>query len=314
MRYQRFIGVDSGKSTTRLRATDADGTVLWSGEGPGFSYGSGASRDARAIVASIREAAGPLTSGPPTRLCAGLTGLPGSRQARQWVVDQLSTQWSAEVALVGDAVTAHAGALGAGGTVVAAGTGAAALSITRDGIWSLRDGLGPIVGDRGSAYAIGLRGLRAAADWHDGVGPRPAFADEVLAQVGGLGLPSLQRLHRNREQVAVIALLARTIAAHADRGDEAAVVICREAGEDLAMTAVAAVHALGAEADAVVSYSGRLLPMAAWVMAGFTRALEKAGLELRPPVSDPLQGALQLARGSEAQIYGGLVEWTGVAR
>lgn len=79
-----------------------------------------------------------------------------------------------QVALVADAVTAYAGALGSTpGAVVAAGTGLIAIGtdLTR---WRRADGWGHLLGDCGSGAWIGRAGLEAALRAYDGrPGDRP---------------------------------------------------------------------------------------------------------------------------------------------
>jgi N-acetylglucosamine kinase-like BadF-type ATPase len=102
------------------------------------------------------------------------------------------------------------------------------------------DGLGPLLGDHGGGYAIGLRALQATAraNWH----PRwhTAIASGVLAacRIRGQdtereGLICYMAKPRDRSEIAG---LARVVAAAAGQGDAVAMRIMREAAADLAST------------------------------------------------------------------------------
>ncbi|MFC7485940.1 N-acetylglucosamine kinase [Knoellia sp. CPCC 206453] len=314
MSTRRFIGIDSGKSATRVLATDDEGHVLWQGESGGFAYTSESGADLDDLVAAVRAAAGSLGDDVPTRLCAGLTGLPGHDADREVLKVTLAAMFSARVVLVDDVVTAHAGALARPGTVLSAGTGSVAIAVAADGRWARRDGWGPAVGDRGSAHDIGQSALRAAAAAADRTGMTTSMGDEIFAALGGADLEALQRLHRRPDRVAFVSGLARIVARHAEHGDEVARSICDSAGTDLAATAIAAAQAVGVDSEAPsVSYAGRLLTGAGPVRRAFHAALDAAGLELTPPAGDSLSGAVTLARSDEPGIYAGLMARQGTA-
>jgi N-acetylglucosamine kinase-like BadF-type ATPase len=318
MRHARFIGVDGGKSAVRVCAVDDSGAIMWQGDGPGFTYGTEAAADAESIVASILDAVRAAGASPneagPVRLCAGLTGLPGGVEERASLERALASTFAAEVILVDDAVAAHAGALtGSPGTVVAAGTGTVVLAVGADGRWARRDGWGPIVGDRGSAYDIGVQALRAAAASLDGSGSRTSLEQGVFAALGGTDLTALQRLYRAPDRVALVAGLARVVAEHADQADDTARAICERSGADLAATAVAAAGGVGFPPGSPVSYSGRLLAGAPVVARAFREKTEAAGLRWTEPSGDALAGAVLLARAGATGIHADLVARQGSA-
>lgn len=313
----RFIGVDGGKSGVRVCAVGESGAILWQGEGPGFSYGTGATGDADAIVEGILDAVQAAGVAPAqggrVALCAALTGLPGAAAEKVSLQETLASVFAGDVFLVDDAVAAHAGALaGRPGTVVSAGTGTVVLSVTSDGSWARRDGWGPVVGDRGSAYEVGVHGLRAAAAAHDGTGPQTSLEDSIFTALGGADLAALQRLYRATDHVALVAGLAPIVAAQAESGDIVARAICEQAGVDLAATAVAAARAVGL-VDGPVSSAGRFLTGAPTVASSFREAAQAAGLCWREPAGDALTGAVHLARFSVAGIHARLVARQGSA-
>jgi N-acetylglucosamine kinase-like BadF-type ATPase len=134
------------------------------------------------------------------------------------------------------------------GIVALSGTGSIVYGKTRDGRAVYLDGLGPLLGDHGSGYDIGLRAIRAAAmaGWH----PRHAtsFANDIYRSCGGKandrrGLSLIKYMIERRDRSA-IANLARFVTTAAENGDRVAQSILEEAAADLAATVYDAVDIL----------------------------------------------------------------------
>lgn len=197
------------------------------------------------------------------------------------------------VALAADAVTAYAGALGAGpGAVVAAGTGLIAIGtdLTR---WRRADGWGHLLGDCGSGAWIGRAGLEAALRAHDG---RPegsigllARAEEVFGPVRGL--PG--QLYPRPDRPAVLASFAPHVAACAD-GDPVAADILRAAARHMADSAAAVCPATG---EPRVALTGGLFKMGDPLLVPLEAELARRLPHARhvPAAGDPLRGAVRIA-------------------
>jgi N-acetylglucosamine kinase-like BadF-type ATPase len=136
----------------------------------------------------------------------------------------------------GPLALAHATA----GIVVLAGTGAFVYGRSPAGAEVFLDALGPLLGDAGSAFDIGLRAIRAAA--RAGWGPRHATAmaapliEACAAYAGGKGgfdLVSYMLQHRDRSE---LASLARIVDEHAEAGDVVARRVLEEAADAIAET------------------------------------------------------------------------------
>ena len=221
---------------------------------------------------------------------------------------QLATRLgTAHVSLAADAVAAHFGALGgAPGAMIAAGTGAIALSLDREGHWRRVDGWGHLLGDVGGAAWIGQQALAAALAAYDG---RDASGSRLLARATGLlgdpfGWPS--QVYGRDDRAGVLASIAIAVSDEADAGDAAATEIVSAAGRALAVTAAAAVV-------------GSVPPLVAWTGGVFAsrgvRAATIAELaRLRPDVevveaaASPLDGSLLIASRSESGNHGPSVD------
>ncbi|MEV0390680.1 BadF/BadG/BcrA/BcrD ATPase family protein [Nonomuraea sp. NPDC050643] len=292
---ESLISIDGGKSELRLLVDTRHGRQY--GVGPGMSYRPGEDGVAR-IFDSVRAAAGSVRlPASPAGAAVGLTGLPGDPALRRRLRSLLENFLGCPVHLVEDALLAHAGALAGVGTVLCAGTGTTVLSIGATGRSVKVDGWGPLLGDRGSAHAIGLAGLRAAAAACDGVGPATELADRLTAELGGTDLGSLQRFYRDAALVPRIAAFARTVLRAAER-DPVARGICAEAAAALAAGAAAAAARLP-DAGPRISYSGRLLVPGDLLHTFLATDLSDRGLDLVAPVATALEGGLILLRSQE---------------
>jgi len=291
------ITIDGGKSELRLLLRTAADRRL--GVGPGFSYRPGDDGVER-ILAAVRAAAAALPVPPAvTGVVAGLTGVPGEVAERRRLALGLERQFGGPAVVVEDSVLAHAGVLGGPGVVLCAGTGTTVLAVDAGGNHARLDGWGPHLGDRGSAYAVGLAGMRAAAAAYDGVGPPTVLADRLVAALGGRDLASLQRYYRDPDVVARTAAFARDVLDAAATADAVAGRICAAAATDLADAAEAASVRLGLRgADRRVSHSGRLLTPGNAVHQALSAELDARGLPLVAPVAEPLDGGPVLLRAA----------------
>lgn len=187
------------------------------------------------------------------------------------------------VRVVPDAQAALLGALGdRPGVLVLAGTGSIVLGWDGHGRWARAGGLGPLVGDEGSAFWLGREWLR------------------VRAARGGLGTV-LGAVHAP-DAVARIAARAPRVLARARRGDPAARRIARAAQEALAAQARDVARTLALRPPVNASWAGSVLDDA-WFRAGLARAVARAGLRARwhRPAAAPVAAALRLARRMTAE-------------
>ena len=189
------------------------------------------------------------------------------------------------VRVISDAEAAFTGALGDGsGLLVLAGTGSIVLGRNRRGQWRRAGGLGPLLGDEGSAFWIGREWLRVnARAWN--------FA-------------RARKLARSADVVARIAALAPQVLRRGRHGDRQARAIVRAAQDHLATLARQVTRELRLPRPVPVSWAGSLLGDRAF-RAGFWRALRQKGVTARavvparPPVVAAHTLAARLARGAK---------------
>lgn len=186
------------------------------------------------------------------------------------------------VRVISDVEAAYRGALGEGGGVlVLAGTGSIALAGDGRGRFARAGGLGPLLGEPGSAFSIGRASLATSA----------RAGDDLRAR----------RLACAPDAVARVAAQAPRVLRRARAGDRQARAIVTRAQADLAELGLTAARRLGLRAPIRVSWAGRLMGDARF-RAGVWRAMRRAGVSLRvrAPHESALHAAARLARATEA--------------
>jgi glucosamine kinase len=181
------------------------------------------------------------------------------------------------VRVISDAQAAYSGAMGdRPGILVLAGTGSIAIGRSENGRWARAGGLGPLLGDEGSAFWIGRQWLRAASRGED-------FAP-VRAIISGPGA------------VARIAALAPRVLRRARNGHPIARRIVAEAKRHLAGLAEALTRELRLKEPVAVSWAGSLLGNQHF-RSGFRRQLRMSQLSVQmvSPGASPLIATARMA-------------------
>lgn len=297
------IGVDGGATTTRAVVIDEDWTVIARGEaGSSNSYSVGEARAVQNVLSAIQNAL--RSSGiEPEQIESwglGLAGAIGETEQEQWrevlrAAGQ-STLGAAKLAIDEDVVAAQKGAFGGeAGAVCIAGTGANCFGINARGERSRADGLGPLLGDRGSGYAIGEAALRAACLMHDGCLLKTSLLPQVLSALQVASIDELvQRVYApdfDKSRVAALFPLVLSAAAH---DDAEARRILRQAGTELALTAASVLKHLQIERVAV---TGGVISRQSPVREAFETALHGhiPNAQICEPRFDAAIGAALLA-------------------
>lgn len=291
-------GVDGGGTRTRALLADLAGEPLGAGEGPpGIVDPARPSAASLAVGEAVRRAAEAAGVELPVRaLWAGLAGAGREveRAAAENAVRALGLAGTVRVGTDGEAAFRDAFGDGAG-ILLVSGTGSMALG--RDG--GEREvrvgGWGALLGDEGSAYRIGLRGLRAVLRAHDGRGPVTVLRDRVLEEMGVAGEPDLVRAAADAPKARIAGLAGRVIEA-AREGDPAAAEIVNRSVAELAEHVRAASARLGADPPLPVALAGGLLAPARPLRSRIEAALEATGHPVRTEEVRAVRGAAGLAR------------------
>jgi N-acetylglucosamine kinase-like BadF-type ATPase len=184
------------------------------------------------------------------------------------------------VEVIADVEAAWHATLGAeSGVLILAGTGSIALGRDARGRWARAGGLGPLLGDEGSAFWIGREWLRATADER----ARRRFATTPHA-------------------VRAVAALAPRVVARARGGQREAGRIVSAAQAHLAAQAAAVARTLRLPPPIVVGGAGSVMADR-WFAAGVREALRRAGVRAhwRDSAGEPVDAAVRLAASLAAR-------------
>ncbi len=289
-----LLGIDGGQTGTTCLIATGDGTII--GRGTGGHLLHLAQRDGPAAMrAAFAQSVGEAwrMAGLAPQPCAaaylGLTGIEtGTREAGQ-AIDIARAFMQADQILAGnDSTNALAGALlGKPGVVVIAGTGSTALGRNEAGDEAFTGGLGWLLGDEGSAFDIGRRGLIAALRAGDGRSPATRLQTLFQEHFGVAHYFDIKRIIFGSPQDARrFADLAPIVVAAAAEGDAVARSIVRDAGRELATAAAAVIRRLRFTSTSIlVSYLGGVFRAGPLVMSPFRRRLRQ--LERRSRIVAP---------------------------
>ncbi|MCS7223944.1 MAG: N-acetylmuramic acid 6-phosphate etherase [Armatimonadetes bacterium] len=293
----QVIGVDAGATKTCAALVGRDGGLLaevtLSGANPllsgeaAYRTVAAACRDALAIAQSRWERI--------AFLFVGMSGV-DEPESPSWKAAKKSLQAVIPVPfeLDNDSYVAHQGAFGgADGVLTIAGTGAIVLALCQGRRYRV-DGMGEWLGDEGSAAWITLQGLRAAVRGQDGRGRKTQLAQALPLALGVSCLREVVTLlslgEISRQELAWVATKVQTFA---EKGDQVAAEILREAGRRLAESAFVARARTGVRLP--VSYSGGVFEHFPLTKETFCTTLQLQGVEVTDPMAPPHLGACLVA-------------------
>lgn len=235
------------------------------------------------------------------RTCMGLAGS-SSEVVRGWAERSLGEVASGELILCGDEEIALDAAFEGGpGVLVIAGTGSNVVGRCSSGVMVSAGGWGPMLGDEGSGYWIGVEAIKAGLRAQDR-GLQTCLLEEIERH-WGLGSRSALVAFANQRPRPDFAELAAVVAACAEDGDALAVSVLERAGQELAeqVSLVASkMHQAGcAKGDAGhVAFTGSVLEKISRVRRVMEETLKASmgEVEVAQKAVEPLAGALWRAR------------------
>jgi len=269
-RAERPLAVGADVGGTRLRLTAArDGRVVAK-----LSREAPRAEDLEKVLRGLWRALG-WRRRDVGALVVASRGIWTSRERRS--LARRLARLAGRVEVLSDAQAALLGALGdRPGLLVLAGTGSIVVGRDAHGRWGRAGGLGPLLGDEGSAFWIGRAWLRATTRGED-----------FLA---------VRRLVIRADAVSRVAALAPSVLRRARRGDSRARAIVREAQTHLAALALGLARRLRLPRPVAMSWAGGVLDDAGF-RRGLARAVTRAGLRARwlAPAAEPVAAAVARA-------------------
>ena len=314
LRMGLFVAIDAGGTKTQCLIADEERVLARASTATvKLMRVSEAEATARlqVMLGEVAAAAG-VSLGQVERTCFGLAGVSGS-VVQAWARRAVTAMVAGELILCGDEEIALDAAFAGGeGILVIAGTGSNAIGRAAGGEVFGAGGWGPVLGDEGSGYWIGLEAIRAALRAQDRIGTgggetsllREIEREWGLVSVAELVAVANQRTFVDGTSPADFAALAPVVARCAEVGDALAAGILERAGEELAELVSVVFHkmsgrvAAGTGAEIGVAFTGSVLARIAAVREAMVARLAVAvpGARIAEAAVDPLDGALWRAR------------------
>jgi N-acetylglucosamine kinase-like BadF-type ATPase len=308
-----FLAIDAGGSKTQCLLAD-ETRILARGSTGTVKLMRVAEQEATArlemMLTQIAAKAG-VSLGDVTRTCFGLAGL-SSAAVCDWAMRVVEGMVGGELVLCGDEEIALEAAFAGGpGILVIAGTGSNAIGRSSIGHIFGAGGWGPVLGDEGSGYWIGLEAIRAALRAQDRIGLggvdtcllRDIQRHWRLGSTGELVALANHRVDSDRLG-ADFAALAPVVARCAEEGDVLAAGILDRAGEELAELVTLVYRKMNESAASEelngidVAFTGSVLAHIAPVRGAMAARLAASlpAARVSDSAADPLDGALWRAR------------------
>jgi N-acetylglucosamine kinase-like BadF-type ATPase len=252
------VGVDAGGTTTRA-VVSRNGQLAGEADGSGANSTTLGVDDAANVIVSVIRSA--LDRHRPAAIVVGAAGAGRAHVAAALEALIGGAYPQARVAVADDAPIALRAAIPAGpGVVLVAGTGSVAYAENGDRRARV-GGLGFLAGDEGSAFAIGMAGVRLYGRVLDGRAPADETTDFVARTLAAPDRTAyLNALYDEPLLPAKIAALAPIIVAFAGKGNRAASKIVQQAALDLGELVRQAARACElVDASPAVALTGGLL-------------------------------------------------------
>ena len=305
--HDLIIGVDGGAtSTVALVAECASGFVQGRGlAGPSNIQAVGVEAAIRELDLAVARAfvSAKLARAPVASACLGLAGVDRDEGLDVILGWADAARLATRVSVSNDArLLFAAGTPDGWGLAVIAGTGSIAFTLDPHGQDGRAGGWGYLLGDEGSAFRMGLEGLRAACRTADGIAPTTRLLGDYLLALGSdEPRDFIPAIYRGLWDKAAVAALAPIVLSAAESGDPTASAIVECETRELARTADAAVRKAGFNPQQVpVALAGGLLLKSDLFREQFLAHLENCGVvpSSIAQVDDPARGAIVLARAA----------------
>jgi glucosamine kinase len=236
-----------------------------------------------------------------TRTCIGTAG-ESVPLVRDWLQAAFSARVGGGLLILGDVEIALEAAFpGRAGVLAMAGTGSNVVGRTNGGLLLTAGGWGPALADQGSGHRIGLESLRAIFLAKD----QERQTLLLFAVMEFWELPSLDSLieYANSQPAPDFSKLTGIVVRCAELGDEIALAVLRQQGEELAYLIQLVIrrlrlHSNEPEWTPPMAFTGSILENVALVREALIAAVQREFPAVQAPdkVVDPVEGALWRAR------------------
>ena len=299
-----IFGIDGGGTSCRLRAEEASGNLIWKGESSGANPRSVGWEGVARVLGELFSGLYSSTGLDPAACVGGFAGMAGIGRAgdREKMRDlvKMASRVACPVEADMDALPALVGALGRKeGILLVAGTGSVALGASSQGRIVRAGGWGHILGDEGSAYDVGRKGIDAAIRCFEARGPETGLLDRALAHFDvSEAFQLIPAIYEAFDKSRIAGFAREVSRACADR-DAVASALLTAAATDLAALVVSVAGRLSGEMEnRAIVLSGGFIENEAFLKREVEARLG-SGLpdyQVVPARGDAAEGACALAR------------------
>lgn len=297
MKY--FIGIDGGGSKTQFILCDEEGQIHSQYMASGSSYKE-IGEDA--VCELLIQGVGYICAGIDRENIAGICfGMPCYGESV--LNDARVTQKIQKVFLPipvcfeNDVVAAWAGALAFhSGIVMLAGTGSMAVGRDRHGRIARSGGWSEFFSDEGSCYWLGKKTLELFTKQSDNRMPKGKLYEIIKTHFSiGNDFELIEKIEPSMNSREKVASLQKLLMEAALQGDTGALLLYKEAAEELALMVKAVSITLDFEPGIPVSYAGGLFKTGELIINPFKNALSELDIVLQEPLLLPVDGAVLFA-------------------
>lgn len=300
-----FLAVDAGGTKTRCVLADETRVLARASTGTVKLMRVGeveATARFRGLLKEVSVAAG-VDLKDISQSCVGMGGV-AIPAVQEWTTRMMREMVGGELDLCGDEhIALDAAFKGGPGILLVAGTGVIVAGRSADGTMYGAVGFGPVLGDEGSGFWIGVEAIRAGL-WAMDREMKTSLLPEILNfwELNSVG----DLLEKGNGQPGPdFAELCPLVVRCAEAGDELAEAVLRRAGGELAepvalMTVKMMETPEGAEDEIGVAYTGSVVEHIALVRESMIEALKESAPRARVLAGavDSLEGALWRARNA----------------
>ncbi|HOL55518.1 MAG TPA: BadF/BadG/BcrA/BcrD ATPase family protein [bacterium] len=296
MRY--MLAIDGGGTKTEVAvATETGEIISRSYSGPSNWTTTPRKIAQENMIEGIESA---LKQVPGIKIDLITAGVAGAAR-KEWELKEFleSLNIAKEVMVTTDAHIALVGALlGMEGIIVIAGTGSISYG-RRDDRERRTGGWGYLLGDEGSAYDVGRRGMMAALKAYDGRGEKTLLLDMFYEYLGQGDVEALIRIIYERPKD-IISGFARYVVRSGEMGDMVALDILNTASYELSLLGISTAEGLGYQRENRfnLAYTGGFFKAKDIVVEPFVNFIKEKfpDASIFPAKAEPVVGAIILGK------------------
>lgn len=296
MRY--MLAIDGGGTKTEVAvATETGEIISRSYSGPSNWTTTPRKIAQENMIEGIESA---LKQVPGIKIDLITAGVAGAAR-KEWELKEFleSLNIAKEVIVTTDAHIALVGALlGMEGIIVIAGTGSISYG-RRDDRERRTGGWGYLLGDEGSAYDVGRRGMMAALKAYDGRGEKTLLLDMFYEYLGQGDVEALIRIIYERSKD-IISGFARYVVRSGEMGDMVALDILNTASYELSLLGISTAEGLGYQREDRfdLAYTGGFFKAKDIVVEPFVNFIKEKfpDASIFPAKAEPVVGAIILGK------------------